>query len=350
LQPDRATLAYSIYVLPETAANMTITGTNGGNGLDGITQGSGIHLDGATITLHTRNWQEVLINDNDDNFEDNDAGQSMANQPPVDGMPFNTGDVVEAEYSFVVTDGDQTWTLVAFNIRNSSPSYATVEGLAFVGPQGEFPPIDTPLTVISYLEGPSFAASDYVTPVCFAAGTSIAVPGGVVAVEDLTVGNLVLTRDHGPQCLRWIGKRQVAAWGRFAPIEFAPGTIGNTAPLRVSRQHRLRYSGWKAELLFGEDAVLVPAAHFENGTTIRRVEGGLITYVHLLFDSHQIVYAEGAEAESFHPTPENLASLSRAARQDLIGIFPGLGAGQLPIATLAHPPLTGHEARALLSA
>ena len=47
-----------------------------------------------------------------------------------------------------------------------------------------------------------------VTP-CFTPGTLIATPRGEIAVQDLKVGDKVLTRDNGIQDIRWIGKKHI---------------------------------------------------------------------------------------------------------------------------------------------
>ncbi len=354
-------MPYTIYTLHED--NITVTGEassgpspssgssaaspSGGTGLDGITQGDGSHLVGATITLGSHDWQGIAIDDNDPSFDDNDGSQRLAEDTEFGGTTFAAGTRVEAEYSVTLTDGTDTWTAIAFNIHNSSPHYAQVEGFAFVGPDGSFPPVGVPLTVTAAQEGPEYQVTDFATPFCFAAGTRIAVPGGEVAVEKLRPADLVLTRD-GPRPLAWVGQRTVTAQGRFAPVEFAPGTVGNARRVRLSRQHRLRFSGWRAELLFGEEAVLIPAGHLVDGNRIRVREGGLVTYVHLMFDRHAIVFAEGAEAESFHATADNLARLAPAARAELLTLFPKI-AEEAGIGPLSHPALRRAEARALLA-
>ncbi|MEM8878953.1 MAG: choice-of-anchor L domain-containing protein, partial [Pseudomonadota bacterium] len=60
---------------------------------------------------------------------------------------------------------------------------------------------------------------------CFAAGTLIQTAGGEVPIDLLVPGDLVETRDSGPQPIRWIGRRTVAAEGKFAPIVIEPGTF-----------------------------------------------------------------------------------------------------------------------------
>lgn len=90
---------------------------------------------------------------------------------------------------------------------------------------------------------------------CFAAVTMIETGRGAVAIEKLTEGDLVQTRDHGLQPIRWIGWRTVDARHDLAPIRIKAGTFGNDRDLLVSPQHRILVSDWMAELLFGEDEV-----------------------------------------------------------------------------------------------
>lgn len=125
---------------------------------------------------------------------------------------------------------------------------------------------------------------------CFVTGTPIITQTGECSVEDLAPGDMVLTMDHGFQPVRWVGQRTVAASGALAPILFAEGALGNDVPLMVSPQHRMMMRGWRVEMNFGEAEVLVPAHSLVNGETVHRVEGGEVTYVHVLFDCHEIIY------------------------------------------------------------
>ena len=63
--------------------------------------------------------------------------------------------------------------------------------------------------------------------ICFASGTNILTSAGEVAIEDLQVGQLVATLDHGLQPLRWVGSRKVSAAGKLAPIVIRAGVLGN---------------------------------------------------------------------------------------------------------------------------
>jgi hypothetical protein len=160
--------------------------------------------------------------------------------------------------------------------------------------------------------------------VCFTRGSRILTAEGEKAIEDLAAGDLVLTMDHGYQPIRWIGSSIVEGKGRFAPIVIEAGTLGNTRTLRVSPQHRMLLSGWQAELLFDEPEVLVAAKMLVNDQTIRAEEVEQVEYFHMLFDAHEIVYAEGAPSESFHPGHVGWGALAEAAREEILSLFPQL--------------------------
>lgn len=185
---------------------------------------------------------------------------------------------------------------------------------------------------------------------CFVAGTQIAVPGGEVAVEELVPGDLVLTRDSGAQPLRWIGQRTVAAEGEFAPIRIRAGAFGDHDELLVSPQHRVLIQDAYAEVLFGESEVLVAAKDLVNDRSVTRQPGGTVTYVHLLFDEHQVVFSERLATESFLPGPQTTALFEAPQVQEICSLFPELdpmsGAGY---SVAARRTLKGYEARLLLA-
>lgn len=185
---------------------------------------------------------------------------------------------------------------------------------------------------------------------CFTAGTLIETPGGPVPVERLQTGDLVLTLDDGAQPLRWTGMRAVAAQGAHAPVHIKANTFGTHRPLVVSPQHRILVRDTAAELLFGEAEVLVAAKDLVNGASVWRRQGGHVTYVHLLFDRHQIVFSEGLASESFLPGPQVGTLLARETLQEIVAIFPelnprtGQGYGEAVRRTLKR-----HEAEVLSS-
>lgn len=79
-----------------------------------------------------------------------------------------------------------------------------------------------------------------------------------------------------------------------------------------------------AELHLGQSEVLVPALHLVGREGITQESGGAVTYIHLMFDSHEIVLADGVWSESFHPGEQTLAALSDAQREEIFGLFPDL--------------------------
>ena len=183
---------------------------------------------------------------------------------------------------------------------------------------------------------------------CFAAGTAIETPTGVVPVETIMPGDLVLTRDDGAQPVRWIGSRTIAATGDLAPVWIRSGALGDHADLLVSPQHRILVSDMNALLLFGDEEVLVAAKDLVNDRTILRKQGGEVTYVHLLFDRHQVIYSEGLPTESFLPGPQTTHCFEPHVMDEICTIFPELdpetGAGY---SAAARRTLKSYEAQLL---
>ncbi|MDZ4094687.1 MAG: Hint domain-containing protein [Paracoccaceae bacterium] len=186
---------------------------------------------------------------------------------------------------------------------------------------------------------------------CFVAGTRILTPSGEVAVENLQPGDLVLTHDDGPQPLRWIGHRRVAATGAYAPIRIRAGTFGAHRTLLLSPQHRVLIRDCLAELLFGEAEVLVSAKDLVNDRSVTVQQGGMVDYVHLLFDRHQVVFSEGLATESFLPGPQTAHSFEHAIAAEIYALFPEIdpdtGAGY---SASARRTLRGYEAQVLFAA
>ncbi len=183
-------------------------------------------------------------------------------------------------------------------------------------------------------------------PPCFTPGTLIQVPEGTIAIDMLQPGDLVETLDRGPQPLRWIGQTRVDGSGAYAPIRVEEGVLGNSRPLLVSPQHRMLLAGWKAQLILGEPEILVPAKHLVVMDGIAPAPVAEVDYIHMLFDRHEIVFAEDAPSESFHPGSEML-DLDRALHAEIVSLFPELDgmsdAARLPARRVAR----AHEARLL---
>lgn len=110
-------------------------------------------------------------------------------------------------------------------------------------------------------------------PACFVNGTMILTPRGERAVEDLESGDLVMTKDNGPQKILWVGRRDVTPTEHsdFQPILIKANTFSKGVPIRdllVSPFHRLVIDGTDCEVLFDGPELLVPATYLQNNHSI----------------------------------------------------------------------------------
>lgn len=187
--------------------------------------------------------------------------------------------------------------------------------------------------------------------VCFVRGTRIKTDRGEIEIETLQAGDRVLTLDNGFQEIRWVGSSRRPAQGKLAPIRFRAGALGNDRDLLVSPQHRMLLRGWQANLMFGSSEVLVCAKSLVNDVTVLREEGGEVEYFHLLFDRHEIIFAEGAASESFHPGQEGWKALDAGTRDEILELFPELQVqGLTAYGEAARPTLRDYEGRVLAEA
>jgi hypothetical protein len=175
---------------------------------------------------------------------------------------------------------------------------------------------------------------------CLAKGTLVETDIGPLPIETLRIGDKVATFDNGLQKIKWIGKREVEATGLDAPIVFEPGALGNYRRLTVSPQHRMVMNDWRTEMYFGQPEVLVAAVHLVNGTTIRQVSQPKITWYHMLFERHEIIFAEGIRTESLHLGAEALGRLDPVSRAQILALYPE---GRLPNTPTARPCLKAYE-------
>lgn len=163
----------------------------------------------------------------------------------------------------------------------------------------------------------------------FARGTQITLANGSQrAIESLTAGERLLTRDHGPQELRWVGHVTLRAVGPFAPVVISAGAMGNAGDLIVSQHHRMfLYDRGKQQGLPTSE-LLVQARDLVDGDRIFLREGAFVDYFSLVFDQHEIIYAEGIPAESLLVTEAVLSCLPREIAGEVKRRFPGLSQRQ----------------------
>lgn len=167
--------------------------------------------------------------------------------------------------------------------------------------------------------------------VCFCRGTLIRTEFGEQPVEALIPGTRVMTLDHGLQPLRWIGSRRLcqsdlALRSNLAPIHIRAGALGGGLPrrdLQVSPQHRILVRSRIVERMTGAAEALIAAKHLTGLDGVSPVVGADgVEYWHFLFDQHQLVFADGALAESMHTGPQALQSIDPQAVSEILALFP----------------------------
>ncbi|WP_041527302.1 Hint domain-containing protein [Paracoccus aminophilus] len=187
---------------------------------------------------------------------------------------------------------------------------------------------------------------------CFTSGTLILAENGDIPVEDLSVGDLIFTRDNGLQTVRWKGHRSIdlSAQPHLRPIRITAGALGSGVPssdLMVSPQHRIFVSSGIAQRMFGAREILVAAKQLIAIDGIELAsEMNAVTYFHILLDRHEIVLSNGAETESLYVGIEALRSLGTNARKEILEIFPELS-DRLAQPDFARPVATGRLGRKL---
>lgn len=238
---------------------------------------------------------------------DTNTGGGTLTITKINGIPVKAGDhIILPSGLEIVVNGDGTLTVVADPDDTAGP-----ESFSYEVTNGDG------ITDVGFVDGE-------VVP-CFVAGARIDTARGPVPVEDVAVGDLVLTLDHGLRPVRWHGMRAVPAVGSMAPVRIPAGAFGDHGALSVSPQHRLHFSGWRAELYAGEPEVLVTAFHLVRAGRLRQAaDGGTVIYHHLLFDTHEIIRAEGLWSESYYPGPVTLAGHDPAVQEELLALFPDL--------------------------
>lgn len=261
---------------------------------------------------------------------------SISDQPSlgVASINPNTG-----EWTYTVNQSD--FDDIPFGTTVTDTFTVQVTGLDFL-----FQPYDLTQEITIILEG-----------VCFTAGTLILAEKGNQKIETLSVGDNVMTVDRGLQPIRWVESSALSPDRlrdnpAMRPVRIKAGSLGAGRPERdllVSQQHRILVSGPKVELLFGAPDALVAAKHLCSWPGIAiDTSDDPVEYFHILLDSHEILTAEGALAESLYLGEESLYTLSSDALQELAAIFPdtampnGLGFGRA-----ARLILREFEARAL---
>ncbi len=233
------------------------------------------------------------------------------------------------DYTFEVSDGlGNTWTVAVIDVDldNDDAIEAGAEnGYFLVFPDG-MPPADTDLTVGGIVDNGAFVAHADLggDVVCFVEGTEIITANGPRAIETLSEGDMILTRSAGYQPLVWSGYTPASAHGDAAPIVITAGSFGNTADLVVSPNHAILLEDWRAEMLFGQDEILVRAVDLLGCDGVYRKTGGTVRYWHILLEAHHVVQAAGLWSETLYPGEMTLQTVNPAARREITAHVPDI--------------------------
>ncbi|AML52579.1 Hint domain-containing protein [Falsihalocynthiibacter arcticus] len=269
---------------------------------------------GDTLTVYSFN----IIDQNDNNLinrfsNDSIDGSDITSSYPGDTVTVNLpggGSATITGATFYLADGRVVFTPSDGSVLQTS----TFASSTFVNSQGSLP-------------------TGSLGPPCFMAGTGIGTPNGLISVECLRKGDVL--QNHAGQLVKLrvvlnssYSARQLAENPKLRPVRIMAGALGCGLPqsdLLVSRQHRMLVSSKIAERMFGTTDVLVSAIKLTElpgiyvDESVREAE-----YFHLVFDQHEVIFAEGAPTESLYTGPEALRSISQEAREEIFAIFPEL--------------------------
>jgi hypothetical protein len=178
----------------------------------------------------------------------------------------------------------------------------------------------------------------------FAVGTKIVTHRGEKSIEDLLIGDRVFTRDNGLQSVLWIGETAPAA-ANVAIVEIKAGALGNGLPendLNIAVHHRVLLQSELALLMFDQREVFVEARHLVGlaGISQASVQASASECRVILLAQHEVIMANGAWAESFHFSPQNLSQLDQSQVTEIKSLFI-----DLDHQVAARRALKGHEVR-----
>lgn len=200
-------------------------------------------------------------------------------------------------------------------------------------PQSRWQTVTITSPISNVLQQTTMSSQDEPFPVCFTRGTFIETANGLVPVENLQKGDLIVTQDHDLQPIRWISSQHMSAESltknpKLRPIRIRAGALGRGSPntdLMVSPEHRILIRSEIAQRMFGADEVLVAAKHLQEIDGIEvAADVAEVDYFHFMFDRHEIVVANGAASESLYGGPQALLSVGAEAREEIFTLFPEL--------------------------
>lgn len=252
------------------------------------------------------------------------------------------------DFAVVLTDGRRSYTMTVIQVSGHTPVVMFVDELP---PQGQtLWVVDVQAEVETLVDGPTSTGGGLI---CFAQSTRIRTAKGATPVDQLNIGDNILTKDNGAQPILWIGQNRISGARLQVLPEMRPIRINAHAfhadlpqqDLLVSPDHRMLVQGRVALDLFNSDEVLVAARDLINGRSIypeRRLKE--VVYYHILLPQHDVIWANDVESESFQPGQMDFNQLADAQQADLYDIAPSLAADRHSWGADARRSLTRGEA------
>ncbi|MYM54017.1 Hint domain-containing protein, partial [Thalassovita mangrovi] len=291
------------------------------------------------------------------------GGDTMFGEAGNDSFQISSGDTAmggDGDDSFFVDDSLRNGE--RFKIDGGADGETKGDTLYVNGPANiTYDPNDPETGSVEWQDGSVLYFSDIENVVhvpCFTENSMIKTLGGEKPARDIRPGDLVLTRDDGLQPVRWAGTRELSAEELAAkpglrPVRIRKGALGPGMPCRdliVSPQHRMLISGPKTALWFGSDEVFVAAIHLTCLDGVEQLGNEAVTYVHFMFEKHQLVQGDGAWSESFQPGDLSLLGMDEDQRNEIVSLFPQLISESADTAyPAARQTLTARETRVLFA-
>lgn len=261
---------------------------------------------------------------------DNGPGQTEKNMLLTGGRDIDGDGTDDYGYLAEVVVNGQTYIVTSAN----NPLIANADYLT-----------GNPTEVL--IESAGWGQLGFSTVTCFTKGAMVETGKGVVAIEQLRLGDAVQTLEHGAQAIRWMGRRRFdkADFDRnpkLRPVRILAGALGQGLPERdllVSAQHRVMICSKIADRMFGNREVLVAAIKL---TALPGIfvddEVEEVEYFHLLLDDHEILLVEGTPTESLLVGPGAVAALGANAVEEIKTIFPDLSLESFHPSTACYVP------------
>jgi O-antigen biosynthesis protein len=294
---------------PHGTTGLNVTGT----GISSISGTTFLNSSGVTVTSGTLNVSSAISDQTSGKTGTLNIGASgtLGLSSTVTGQTISFGASTDAGHvgeklvlSAGATLSSSTIANLAkgdtINLGTRTLTSVTGSGTSFTLTLSDASTLSLTTTTASAITLAQLSADDGTSSVyvaCFARGTRIATPEGDIEVQALSIGDQVTTVSGASRPVKWIGRRSygahfVAANRHLWPVLIRKNALADGVPghdLHVSAKHALFIDG-----------ALVPAGLLVNGASITHCPTyGDVSYFHVELDSHDVILAEGAPAETF---------------------------------------------------